>query len=119
MSPDETHATAKESGAVERIAFRMRLLPGFADEYRRRHDEIWPELVALLREAGVRDYAIYLDPETNALFAVLERRRDHGMDALPQHPVMRRWWAMMADIMEVEADQAPVTVSLQPMFRME
>ncbi|MCB8837190.1 L-rhamnose mutarotase [Aurantimonas sp. VKM B-3413] len=119
MLPDETPEAGGAGQAVERIAFRMRLLPGYADEYRRRHDEIWPELVELLRHAGVRDYAIYLDPETNALFAVLDRRRNHGMDALPDHPVMRRWWAMMADIMEVEADQAPVTVPLQPMFRME
>ncbi|MBO0904900.1 L-rhamnose mutarotase [Jiella sonneratiae] len=104
---------------MERIAFRMRLLAGHADEYRRRHDAIWPELVELLHAAGVRDYAIFLDPETDALFAVLERRRDHRMDELPSHPVMRRWWAMMADIMEVKPDDEPVAMPLKPMFRMD
>ncbi|NDW04095.1 L-rhamnose mutarotase [Jiella pacifica] len=118
MSRDETLPGGDTDEAFERVAFRMRLHPGKAEEYRRRHDEIWPELVELLREAGVRDYAIFLDPEANALFATLERRRDHRMDALPDHPVMRRWWAMMADIMETEADDEPVSVPLQPMFRM-
>ena len=59
----------------------------------KRHDEIWPELVALLKEAGVSDYSIHLDEETNMLFGVLWRRDDHGMDELPKHPVMQRWWA--------------------------
>ncbi len=77
---------------MEKYAFRMKLHPGMAAEYRRRHDAIWPELVTLLREAGISDYSIHLDEETNTLFAVLWRRADHGMDALPAHPVMRRWW---------------------------
>lgn len=89
-----------------------------ADEYRRRHDAIWPELVALLKEAGVEDYSIHLDPGTNALFGVLWRRDDHGMDALPGHPVMRRWWAHMADIMDSQPDNAPVVVDLVPMFHL-
>lgn len=118
MSRDDALQDIETGEAFERVAFRMRLHAGRAEEYRRRHDAIWPELVALLRAAGVHDYAIYLDPETNALFAVMERRCDHAMDALPAEPVMRRWWAMMADIMETEAGEAPVAVPLQPMFRM-
>ena len=104
---------------MERIAFRMNLDAGRADEYRRRHDEIWPELVALLREAGISDYSIFLDPETNALFAVLRRRDDHAMDALPRDEVMRRWWAFMADVMATNADGSPVVVPLEPMFHLD
>ncbi len=100
----------------EKYAFRMRLHPGMEAEYRRRHDEIWPELVALLREAGVEDYSIHLDRETDLLFGVLWRRRDHGMAALPAHPVMRRWWAHMADIMETKPDDEPVAVPLVTVF---
>ncbi|MCE7030562.1 L-rhamnose mutarotase [Jiella avicenniae] len=118
MSRDGTLPGRETAEAFERIGFRMRLQAGMAEEYRRRHDAIWPELVDLLRKAGIRDYAIFLDPETNALFATLERRRDHAMDDLPDHPVMRRWWAMMADIMEVKADDEPVSLPLRPMFRM-
>jgi L-rhamnose mutarotase len=97
----------------------MMLNPGQAEEYRRRHDAIWPELVTLLYAAGISDYSIFLDPETNALFAVLRRNGDHGMDALPQHEVMQRWWAFMGDIMATNADSSPAVVPLQPLFHLD
>jgi L-rhamnose mutarotase len=97
----------------------MRLKSGCRDEYRRRHEAIWPELVQLLKQAGISDYSIHLDPETDALFAVLWRRDDHGMDELPRHPVMRRWWDHMADIMEVHPDNEPVAVPLETLFHMD
>lgn len=103
----------------EKYAFRMRLNPGMKDEYKRRHDAIWPELVALLREAGVSDYSIHLDEETGTLFGVLWRRDRHGMDALPRHPVMQRWWAHMADIMQVKPDNEPVAAPLETVFHLE
>lgn len=106
------------TGPEETIAFRMVLRPGQADEYRRRHDALPAELAALLRDAGVRDYSIHLDPETHHLFAVLKRPADHRMEALSNHEVMRRWWAMMADIMETNPDASPVVTPLEPMFRM-
>lgn len=101
---------------MEIHAFRMQLKPGMADEYRRRHDQIWPELAALLRNAGISDYSIFLDPETGALFATLKLRPDNSRDGLPSHPVMRRWWDYMADIMEVEPDNKPREWPLTPMF---
>jgi L-rhamnose mutarotase len=104
------------TGATETVAFRMRLHPGRADEYRRRHDAIWPELDALIRESGVVEYRIFLDEDTGALFAVLTRRTDHTLDALPEHPVMQRWWAMMADIMDTNDDRSPVQVPLREVF---
>ena len=109
----------KPEAPLEIHAFRMQLNPGMADEYRRRHDAIWPELVDLLHDAGVSDYSIHLDPETGALFGVLKRRPDHGMNALRSHPVMRRWWAHMADIMATHPDNEPVAVPLITVFTME
>ena len=103
---------------MEKYAFKMKLNPGQADEYKRRHDAIWPELVALLREAGVNDYSIHLDGETDTLFGVLWRRDGHTMDALPDHPVMRRWWDMMRDIMETHPDGEPVAKPLKLVFHM-
>ncbi|MDS9468978.1 L-rhamnose mutarotase [Paracoccus sp. MBLB3053] len=103
---------------MQQYAFRMMLKPGMANEYRRRHDEIWPELVVLLQEAGIRNYSIHLDPETNALFGILWRDDDHRMDDLPSHPVMRRWWAHMADIMQTHPDNEPVAVPLIRMFHL-
>ena len=97
----------------------MFLNPGMQAEYKKRHDEIWPELVSLLKEAGVSDYSIHLDEETNILFGVLWRRSDHGMDALPSHPVMQRWWAHMADIMRTNEESEPVAIPLTPVFHLE
>ena len=103
---------------TERIAFRMTLNPGQAAEYERRHDAVFPELVAVLKEAGISDYTIWLDPETNHLFATLLRPADHGMDALTATEVVRRWWAHMADIMETHPDDEPVQVPLARVFHL-
>jgi L-rhamnose mutarotase len=103
---------------MEQIAFRMQLRPGQTAEYERRHDEIWPELVALLRDANISDYSIFLDETDGSLFAVLRRSKDHKMDALPQQEVMRRWWDSMADIMETNPDRSPVAAPLRPVFHL-
>jgi L-rhamnose mutarotase len=104
---------------MEQIAFRMQLNPGQAAEYARRHDAIWPELVSLLKVAGISDYSIFLDPETDCLFAVLRRTPDHRMAALPAEAVMQRWWAFMGDIMATNADASPVAVPLAPVFHLD
>ena len=71
----------------ERIAFRINLHPGQAAEYEKRHDEIFPELVALLKDFGVSDYSIWLDPEDHHLFGILTRADDHKLDVLPDHEI--------------------------------
>lgn len=103
---------------MEKYAFKMHLNPGMEAEYKRRHDEIWPELVVLLKDAGVSDYSIHLDRETNILFGVLWRKDGHTMASLPDHPVMKRWWAHMADIMRVKPDNEPVAEPLETVFHM-
>ncbi len=103
---------------VEKYAFKMQLNPGMEAEYRKRHDEIWPELIDLLHDAGVSDYSIHLDPQTNILFGLLTRQSNHTMAALPDHPVMKRWWAHMADIMASNPDNSPIAVDLVPVFYM-
>jgi L-rhamnose mutarotase len=103
---------------MEKYAFKMRLNQGAKEDYKARHDAIWPELVALLKEAGVSDYSIHLDEETNTLFGVLWRTDDHGMDDLPVHPVMKKWWAHMADIMETHDSNEPVAQPLTLVFHM-
>ena len=104
---------------MQKLAFKMRLHQGCEDEYRRRHDEIWPELVALLKDAGISDYSIHLDRETNILFGVLWRSDDHQMDDLPTHDVMKKWWAHMADIMDSHSDNEPVVTDLATVFHMQ
>ncbi|MGB8315041.1 MAG: L-rhamnose mutarotase [Aestuariivirga sp.] len=96
----------------------MFLKPGMEAEYKRRHDEIWPELLDLLHAAGISEYSIYLDPDTNILFGVLLREPKHRMDSLPDHPVMQRWWAYMADLMRTNEKNQPVAIPLNSVFYM-
>ena len=103
---------------MQRYAFKMHLDPGKEAEYRARHDAIWPELKTLLREAGIANYSIHLDRETHTLFAYLERRDGHAMAGLSSHPVMRRWWAHMRDVMTTKDDGAPVAEELTEVFHM-
>ncbi len=105
-------------GTMQRHAFKMFLNPGCEAEYIRRHDEIWPDLVILLKDAGISNYSIHLDRETNVLFGYLERRDDHAMETLHDHPVMQRWWAHMGDVMRTNADGSPVAVALTETFYM-
>ena len=100
----------------EQIAFRMNLFPGRAAEYRKRHDEIYPELAQALTDAGVSDYSIWLDAEANHLFGILTRTDNHTMDALPDTEIVKRWWAFMADIMATDADNVPVQIPLKRVF---
>jgi L-rhamnose mutarotase len=104
------------SSDIETVAFRMLLRPGAEKEYRRRHDQIWPDLEAELRAAGIYDYRIFRDPENHCLFAVITRARSHRMDELPHKPVMRRWWAMMADLMVTEVDLSPRVTTLEEVY---
>lgn len=98
------------------VAFKMKMKPGEKEEYRRRHAEIWPELAGILRESGVYDYSIFLDEETNTLFAVQKVREGGGSQSLGDNPVVRKWWHYMADIMEVNPDESPVSIPLEEMF---
>ncbi|MBB1379319.1 L-rhamnose mutarotase [Pseudoalteromonas sp. SR43-2] len=104
---------------MEKIAFTMTLLPGHEAEYKKRHDEIWPELVIELKNAGVSDYSIFHEPSSNTLFAVLKRTNNHTMDNLPLTPVVKKWWAFMSEIMETNSDNSPVVTPLQQVFHLD
>ena len=105
--------------STEKIAFRMFLNPGQVAEYQARHDAIWPELVALLKDAGVSDYSIFMDAEHHVLYASLRRAVGHTMDDLPAHPVMQRWWHYMGDLMRTNADGSPAVESLPCVFHLD
>jgi L-rhamnose mutarotase len=101
---------------MKQVAFKMKIKAGYAEEYQRRHDAIWPKLQAVLTAAGIYDYAIYLDEPTLTLFAVQKLKPDNTASDLPQHPVVREWWDYMADIMEVNFDNSPVVADLREVF---
>jgi L-rhamnose mutarotase len=102
-----------------RDAFKMKLKPGFEAEYKKRHDEIWPELSQVLTDAGVFDYSIFLDEETGTLFATWKLTDDNTTAELQNHTLVKKWWAFMADIMDVNPDHSPVCVSLNEVFHMD
>src|SRR6476469_9424091 len=101
---------------MQRVAFKMKLFPGFEEEYKKRHNEIWPELVQLLKDTGVREYSIFLDEETNSLFGVLKIDEPQKLDNLPAQEVMQRLWKYMADVMESNPDHSPVSKPLKEVF---
>ena len=101
---------------MERVAFKMKLFKGYEEEYKKRHDVLWPELETLLKKTGVEDYSIFLDEETNILVGVLKIEKKIKLDELPNHPVMKKWWAYMKDIMESNPDSSPVSIPLKEVF---
>lgn len=104
---------------MEFKAFKMKLLPGFEMEYKKRHDEIWPELSKLLSERGIYDYGIFLDEETLTLFAVQKLKENADVSNITKDPILRKWWDYMADIMETNADNSPVEKPLKEVFFMK
>ncbi|RYE17302.1 MAG: L-rhamnose mutarotase [Sphingobacteriaceae bacterium] len=104
---------------MEELAFTMQLKPNVAAEYQRRHDEIWPDLTEALQAAGIRDYSIFLDPSSGRLFGVQKLLPGHTAAELPSLPIMQRWWAYMADLMETNPDNSPVVVPLTRVFHQD
>jgi len=94
----------------------MKLFPGCEPEYRSRHDNIWPDLVALLKENGIYDYSIFLDEETDTLFAVLKIEKVDTLKELPSDPVMQLWWTSLVNLMETNSDYSPVSIPLKEIF---
>lgn len=94
----------------------MKLKPGKKKEYKKRHDEIWPELKQLLKENDISDYSIFLDEETNTLFAVQKITGNQSSQDLSMNPIVQKWWAFMADIMETNPDNSPVSIPLEEVF---
>ncbi len=104
---------------MQRLAFKMKLFKGQEAEYRKRHDEIWPELAQLLKDNGISDYSIFLEEETGFLFGVLKAEDPSNLDRLPAQEIMKKWWAYMKDIMESNDDNSPVSVPLREVFYMD
>ena len=104
---------------MKSVAFKMKLKPGFLTEYKKRHDEIWPALAEELTNAGITDYSIFYDEETDALFAVQKQAENNTADLLPQTEIVRKWWKFMAEIMETNPDDSPVSLPLTEVFHQD
>jgi L-rhamnose mutarotase len=104
---------------AHRLAFKMQLHKGQEVEYKKRHDELWPELQQLLKETGVSDYSIFLEESTGNLLGVLKVQDPVLLDELPTHPVMKKWWAYMKDLMDCNPDNSPVSIPLEEVFHLD
>lgn len=104
---------------MNRLAFKMHLNQGQKEEYIKRHNEIWPELKHLLKDSGVSEYSIFLDEETNTLFAFQKVESDGGSQDLGKMEIVKKWWDFMADVMKVNPDNSPVSIELEEVFYLE
>ena len=104
---------------MARSAFKMYLKPGCEAEYQKRHNEIWLELKQILQENGVYDYSIFWDKDSNVLFAVQKNRNGVGSQDIGSNPIIQKWWDYMADIMEVNPDNSPLSIPLTELFYLE
>lgn len=103
----------------KRLAFKMRLKPGFKEEYRKRHAALWPEMKALLKEGGISNYSIFFDEQSNTLFAYQEVEGEGSSQDMGALPIVQKWWDYMSDIMEVNPDKSPVSIPLEQVFYLE
>ena len=97
----------------------MSVHAGRQEEYARRHQPIWRELEEMLLAHGVRTYTIFLDPDTNDLFAYVEFASEEKWRAVASTDVCRRWWAHMCDLMPSHPDNSPVTTPLREVFHID
>lgn len=104
---------------MERVAFKMKIYPGAENDYKKRHDEIWPELKELLKSTGIHDYSIFLDESTNNLFGVLKAENRETLNTLAANVIMQKWWAHMKDIMECNDDNSPISIPLKEVFHLQ
>lgn len=99
-----------------RRAWIMKLKPGNEAIYKQKHDEIWPEMLALMKQGGTHNYSIYR--YGLLLFAYQELDREPEPNA-PVPPIVWKWWEMMAPYMETNPDFSPVMEPVELMFYAE
>ena len=102
-----------------RKGFKMKLYPGMAEEYERRHNLLWPEMKEMIHAHGGHNYSIYLDEETNVLYGYIEIDDPELWAKSADTPCNRKWLDFMADIMETNADNSPVSVDLKNVFHLD
>lgn len=102
-----------------RKAFKMKVYEGMEKEYEKRHNALWPEMKEMIHNYGGSNYSIFLDKETLTLYGYIEIEDEEKWNASAQDPICRKWWDFMADIMDTNADNSPVSVDLEEVFHLE
>ena len=108
--------------------FKMKLYEGQEAEYERRHNLLWPEMKDMIHEHGGKNYTIFLDKETLTLFGYIEiedefafqkTEGEGGSQDLGNTEIVQKWWDYMADIMETNPDNSPVSIDLKTVFHLD
>ncbi|MCP8967758.1 L-rhamnose mutarotase [Ectobacillus ponti] len=102
-----------------RKGFIMSVYPDCHEEYEKRHNEIWPEMVEMLRAHGAHSYSIFLEPATSKLFGYLEIADEALWSKSAETAICRKWWDYMGDIMETNPDNSPVVTELVEVFHLD
>lgn len=102
-----------------RKAFVMQVNPDAHAEYKKRHDEIFPELVTELKNHGSHHYSIFLDKERNLLFGYVEIEDEARWNAIAKTEACQKWWAFMKDIMLSNPDNSPISQELEQVFYLD
>ena len=113
------YAVYKEDKALVRKGFKMKLYPGMEEEYEKRHNALWPEMKDMIHEYGGKNYTIFLDKETLVLYGYIELEDPAKWDESADTAINRKWWDFMADIMETNPDNSPVSVDLHEVFHLD
>ena len=105
---------------MERFAWKGRIKPGMQEEYKRRHDEIWPEMLDLLHAAGIRNYTIWSDGRDVFGYYECEQGVAFAEKTQAESPVVDRWNDYMEDVLDLVMDpETGAQLKLQLMFRMD
>jgi len=102
-----------------RKSFKMKLYLGREEEYKKRHNELWDEMKEMIREYGGKNYSIFLDKETNILYGYIELESEEKWAESANTEICKKWWAYMADIMETNPDNSPVSIDLDEVFHLD
>lgn len=102
-----------------RKMFTMKLYPGMESEYRKRHENLWPEMKQQIHKQGGKNYSIALDRVTNLLYAYIEIEDEEKWNKGAETDITRKWWDYMADLMETHPDNSPVSVELHEVFHLD
>ena len=100
-------------------AFKMKLYEGMAEEYEKRHNALWDEMKNMIHEYGGKNYSIFLDKDTSILFGYIELEDEDKWNKSADTEICRKWWHYMADIMETNPDESPVSKDLKQVFHLD
>ena len=99
--------------------FKMKLFESCEMEYKKRHDLLWPEMKDMIHNYGGKNYTIFLDRKTLTLFGYIEIENEELWNLSAKTDICRKWWDYMADIMETNPDNSPISVDLENMFHLD